>query len=451
MLTDATSAFTLSTNEAGAKTFLVIMILGGGIVGTSLAAMLSASGSVRIILIDPAKAGHGISSTNHGRAHCGPWNPPTDTKEAINIIQRNEESQRLLDRLPNVWESKRYGLYCTASPLASSDFKRFLAKVGKESDFHVAPDAHMVKRWINPDQFDCFQVPEASFSPASLSDRLLQYAIATNRCSALEGYADKLELVGSRFRVTLLSGAQVEGDGVVNCLGGWHNTLRSDLDLWRPKLVFNNWRLMALNSDSIGEQRLDRVITIDRSHTDPRRTEGPLAVIPHGGWVVFGKDLVATPMQSQDELLPGEDWRTLNWRDRMDKELFEAHVEYFPILKRLYDSKNLGSLFSFPGVYPEVWSTDAVERSVTGVPTPYLVKTSLIESKIPGYVSLLGGSATSALANAKDACVSILKKHSIDTSGQAEWIERIAAGIPKEGNPSMIWDYHRAPFIRIAA
>jgi glycine/D-amino acid oxidase-like deaminating enzyme len=450
MSTDANSVITLSTNGA-TKNFLVVIILGGGIVGTSLAAMLSATGYVQVILIDPAKVGHGISSTNHGRAHIGTWNPPSDTEEAIRIIQRNEESQRLLDRLPNVWESNRHGLYCTASPEGTTEFKQFLAKVQKEREFHLAPDAHVVKSWIDPNQFSCFQVPEASFSPASLAGRLHDYATATRRCDHIKDYADRLERRGSSFYIRLASGEEVRGDVVVNCLGGWHNELQSDLDIWRPKLVYNNWRLMAFNSDAVRQERLDRVITIDRSHTGSARSEGPLAAIPHGAWVVFGKDLVASPMRSQDEVPPGEDWRTIDLRDRMDGELFESHAEYFPILKHLYDARNMKAIFSFPGVYPEVWSTDAVERSITGVPTPYRVKTSWVESGVPGCMSLLGGSATSALANAKDACASILTKHDLNAADKEEWIERIAAGIPKHGNPSMIWDYHRAPFIRMAA
>lgn len=452
MHVNASSIVQIPKIGGGTETLLVVIVIGGGIVGASLAAMLSASSEkVRVVLVDPAK-GHGISSTNQGRAHGGTWNPPADIKEAKKIIERNEQSQQLLDRLPNVWESNRYGLYCTASSLGATEFRKFLAAVGKDREFDLAPDAHMVKSWINPANFDCFRILEASFSPATLAGRLLRFAVSTGRCSLIEEYADKLEVHGSRFRVTLLNGETIEGDVVVNSLGGWHNSLRfKDLEVVQPKLVFNNWRLMALNSDSIGEHRLDRVITIDRSHTDPSRTEGPLAAIPHGKWIVFGKDLVATAMKSQDEVLPGEDWRAIDLRNRMDNELFEEHAEYFPVLKRLYDHHNMGALFSFPGVYPEVWSTQAAERSITGEPTPYRVQTSWIESKVPGYMSLFGGSATSALANAKDACEAILTKNNINTKDKEEWIERIAAGIPLEGEASMIWDSKRAPIIRIAA
>jgi hypothetical protein len=135
----------------------------------------------------------------------------------------------------------------------------------------------------------------------------------------------------------------------------------------------------------------------------------------------------------------------------MDELLWTSNAEHFPVLKELADEGRLASIKTFPGVYPEVWSPAAEARGETGTPTPYLNAASWQRGGMKGYYPLFGGSATTSLINARDACAHILRDHHFSIEDQDEWIERIASGIPEQGPLNMLWNNHRASCDRFAA
>jgi glycine/D-amino acid oxidase-like deaminating enzyme len=345
--------------DAQAKTTPCVAVLGAGIRGAALTAFLAATKQFKILVVESGTPGCGISSTNHGRFHSGTWNYPLNPSA---IIDRDRESFQLARRLPGIWETSEQGLYC----IESKDCVRGFSERFPEATPVRAEDIHT--SWISPGRYSIYEIPEHSFDPARLAARLVGFALNSGTTAMVNDRATRLERSERQFSVGLASGGTIQCDVVVNAMGGWLNSLQSELPLWRPNLAFHCWRLLCLDTVALSSSRLSRVITIDRLSDPSIPTPGPLGVVPHGRWVVFGCDIPALPMASQDHLPPRAGWRPFDSGDEMDSALFHHHQSHFPILKKARDSR---ALYSFPGVYPEPNSKETLDRTHTGKPTPY--------------------------------------------------------------------------------
>ena len=417
----------------------VIALLGLGIKGATIAAMLAASDVVKVIGIEPFEAGSGISSTNHGRFHSGTWNFDRNLPQTI---IRNRISRQLMDQLSDVWESEVEGLYCIESDSRVFEFCNFFHSLG--IDFSRVLDLMSADPWVNYDRYTVFRIPETSFNPASFAERCTHFAAQTGRCEIVRGSAQRLDSSNGKFTITLSTGKTLKADAVVNAMGGWLPNLQSDLPLWRPKLMWSLWRLLCLNTDAIGKARLNHTITIDRRKT-AHDGQGPIAGIPHGSWIVFGCDMPARLMSSQDEVPPGEGWRPIDFSDEMDNLLFTSHAAHFPTLRDLAARNEQRAIYSFPGVYPETISEASAARLVTGVPSPYSATASWAMGNFPRYFPILGGSASSSLIDAQDASRHILYSLGLTADNHEEWIKKMAANFPPNRGGTMIWDKHRIP------
>jgi hypothetical protein len=302
-----------------------------------------------------------------------------------------------------------------------------------------------VKQWIAPDRYKIFAIREPSFNPARLAHRLVQSALTQNNCSVRRAAVVRIDRAGDVFRITLSTGEVIEVDAIVNAMGGWLNNFESTLPLWRPRLMWSQWRLLALDTELVGAERLEHVLTIDRAPTGAHPNRGPLAAVPHGRWVIFGCDMPARRMQSQDEMPPGDGWRVYDPADLMDRFLMDEHADHFLLLPESLKSRIAPALYSFPGVYPEILPSNVagLEDGAVRIPTPYLDKAVWENGGVRGYYPLFGGSATTSFLDARDAFAYLLGQHGLSTADRDEWIRRIAVNLPHPPTAGgMIWERH---------
>jgi glycine/D-amino acid oxidase-like deaminating enzyme len=252
---------------------LRVAILGCGIKGAAAAAYLSASRQADIVAFERSVPGSGISSTNHGRFHSGTWNFYRATPEAI---KRNRDAFQIASQFPHLWECKSPGFYCVESTDNAEQFLRYFDALGFEFDEVRSTDDSC---WIRPERYRIFEVPEYSFNPARLAARLMRFAENTGVCRIHFGTARNLTKRNGVFQITTATGESVEVDAVINAMGGWLTTLRTDLPIWQPKLIWNCWRLLCVNSDLLGLPQLARVLTVDRARNIGQATPGPLVLL----------------------------------------------------------------------------------------------------------------------------------------------------------------------------
>ena len=411
---------------------LRVAIPGGGIRGAGIAALLAATGRFDVFLIERNRVGSGITSTNHGRPHAGVWNWSVNTDE---IILRNQQAYALLKELPDVWDTSLAELYCVENTDAVNRFVRFC----QEHKIPCIPCDKVESRWIQPDQYAAiFEVCEYAFNPARLAARLAAFAERTGRCRIVFNRALSLTKTHSGFLISLANGKTIEADIVINALGSWVNTLRSDLPLPQFQLEYHLWRLLVFRSDTIGMPPLDRAITVERGPSKQGSMRGPVSAIPHGSYVVMGCDIPSEKLSSPDVTLPDDGWREYGSQsDIMDVTLFEAHAPYF---FPLVEAKELQRLYSFPGIYPKIVN-NTVSPYLHSQPTPYANETIFAANEVDNYYVVFGGSATTALIDSMDIVDLLMEKYEAKTVDTSELIEIIAKDFLQVPTASgMIWE-----------
>src|SRR3954451_15410895 len=151
-----------------------IAVIGGGVKGSSVAALLSACGEHEVLLIDRGNIGSGATCTNHGRLHLGTANWRREPLSRMRRRLKGSETWRLL---PTALESSEPALYCFDSEDAGEKFRAKCEAAGICIRPATADAVRSVRGWIDPARFrSLFEVPEFSFSPARLAGRLARFA-----------------------------------------------------------------------------------------------------------------------------------------------------------------------------------------------------------------------------------------------------------------------------------
>lgn len=407
---------------------LHIAILGGGIRGTSLAALLSATGHFGVSIIEKSHIGAGTSSTNHGRLHLGTWNYRNNTDF---VVARNLLSYELLKQLPDATSSTFWSYYCIESGQDISQFVKFCES--HLIPFQLTTPTHAISDWIRTEKYAAIvEIPEFSFNPARLATRFTKAAIDTGNCSLLLGQAKVITQQSGKFCIHLHNNMLVSADIVINMLGRWSNEIQSDLNLPNLNLQWNRWRLLALEGSQLRLPPLNRVITIEcEDHK-------PLGALPHGSWTVFGCDVPAESLDSPEDSPIGNIWRPFDLGHPIDRLLLEKHTQHFPILENL--SVLNQALFSFSGVYPEL-SSECKKSIFNDQRTPYGAPKVYENSDIPNYFLLFGGNATTAILDSADIVDRLVDRYVGANSDIPKILETLSQRFPKKSlGTGMIWE-----------
>ena len=156
------------------KTEFSVAILGGGIRGAAIAALLAQARHCQVRLFEKERIAAGATSTNHGRLHSGTslWR-----SEAPETVRRRWAGLQLLHRLSGVVLTRFESLHFIENSEDLATFEQFCQQFSiscKPVPGSVSPPG-----WMNENQFaGIYEIPEYAFNPARLAARLVAHVIA---------------------------------------------------------------------------------------------------------------------------------------------------------------------------------------------------------------------------------------------------------------------------------
>ena len=403
-----------------------LLILGGGIKGTAIAALASLLDEFDVTLVERKQIGAGTTSTNHGRLHLGTagWR-----KEKPELIQRRHKASELLRSLPDSTTCERDGVYCFEDEL---DAATFLSACQQNEIPAVAIErGSLAHQWINQTKHAyIIQVPEFSFNPARLAGRFAQTCVNHGGKIITGRKAERILADTDNLVVGCENGSLLKADAVVNTMTRWCNDLQSDNDVVNPSLEIKwfRWRLLCLRSEILSaDDRLEQVTVVeDRS----RKT---LSAIPHRSWITL--DYMETALEEIDSPEGDEqtDWRPIDLSDRIDATTFDAVRSVFRPLQSL-TSRELGRhLFSMAGI----------QGRLANAKPDTEVGQIFTSDRLSRYYLTFGGQASSGLLDAIEVIERLGKDGLCTRISRSELLERLAVSLAKDplpGSMGMVWE-----------
>ncbi|HLZ59340.1 MAG TPA: FAD-dependent oxidoreductase [Ktedonosporobacter sp.] len=409
---------------------LRVAVLGGGIRGTAIAALLAQSNTCKVMLFERNRIASGTSSTNHGRIHCGAglW------RKNINAMaHRHQAGGRLISQLSTDFGQQEAALYLIES---LNDVQEFEVACQRYAIPHK--QINVQSPLIQIDQFAAaYEIPEYAFSPAHLAASLAGYAEDAGASIHTRSEVQTIEPGMKRpFKIRLANGVNIEVDVIINALGSWANQIRSEMPLPRINLSLHSWRILCLYTPTaLKGNTLNRVITI----IEPKDIVP--SMIPHTSWMVFGCRLEPDILTKPDDEYT-ERWRPFHRNDKMDRTLLEVHAKYFLPLQFLDSQDLMKRLYSFSGVYP----------TFAGVYPNYDEKQEstfqLLQSEsVPNYYVVCGENATTSIIDAVDTVQAILEQvgpaHNLSPDYAFHLLKTLVTNFTQEtyyDSSPMIWE-----------
>jgi len=415
-----------------------VCILGGGVRGCSIAALLAESGRFAVTLLESQSIGSGMTSLNHGRLHSGSslWHgqtgeTPEQEERRAGIIRRRLRGAELIRQaMPDCFGSAQLGIHLIHPELEAA-FADACARYGIPI-CSQQPDV-LVRKWLHPSlaNWTAVGVPEYAFLPTELAMRLALFATDSGARILTGHRAQSVTKDGSTFCIALTDQSVHRVDAVVNTAGvgisSIHCGLHDGLDL---PLRFSYPEITLLVLRVIGQvPPLNRAITI----IEPDQLLPTL--IPHSGAFVFHAD-ARVP-----SLIPPESWERTTSQlgpfdsaSRREVALMEACRRFFrPLAQRSV----VNQLESVSAVYPRL---DHLRPS-----RPFRVHSMLDKSL---YWVVSGGNATSTFVDACDTVETMLASmpgwEKLRDS-LPDWLTGVVSGL-RVGRPThlpggkMVWE-----------
>lgn len=404
-----------------------IAILGGGIRGTAIAALLAHSQLYEVVLVERESIGAGTSSTNHGRIHCGAglWK-----KNVPSLAYRHRIGGELIRQLSADIARQLEALYLVHSPADAEKFEQ--ACQHYEINYQ---HTHASSIFIDTSPFAAaFEIPEYTFRPARLAGQLALYARETGAEIAIHAGVSALEAGTQRqFMLHLADGEQLEADIVINTLGIWANHVASHLPLPRAVFHWQRWRILCLDA-SEGDYPSHELRVITVVEADDMLP----SLVPHFPWMLFGCRVEPDTLSDIDERYSGA-WQMFDQNHPMDRALLTAHANYFRPLQHLNEQQLKRRLYTFAGVYP----------AFAGMYPHYQVRADtnfhlLQSSGVPDYYVVYGENATTCLIDAVDVVHEIMLHANREVSYQhiLGFIPQIGSKLNGIYDPTaaMVWE-----------
>lgn len=357
-----------------------LVILGGGIKGTAVAAIASLFDDFNVTLIERERIGSGATSTNHGRLHLGTAGWETEPSE---LIQRRRLASDLVRYLPNTLVSKKEGAYCFENEQDADRFQQ--VALYNKIPYQIVTHLDGVNEWIELPRYKrIMRVPEHSFNPALLAGRFAQTCIDMGG-KVLTGYdVDEIYQYSNKLFVKFRGRDVILADLVINTLARWTSTIRIPIGAPKPIIRWFRWQLLCLHSSTLPQlPKLDRVIvTIGQNREMP-------SAISHVNWITL--DHKTTPIEEvpSPEIDDNSNWRSYNSSHPTDYINFVTVRDVFKPLSDYNQEVLTRRLFSLTGIHGRrenaaVGSQNNCEMS----------------NMLPGYIVAFGGQASTGLLDA---------------------------------------------------
>jgi glycine/D-amino acid oxidase-like deaminating enzyme len=341
-----------------------IAVIGAGIKGATVAALLSKSSATSVTLIEAGDGASGATVTNHGRLHLGTAGFTTDSVELMAHRQKGSELWRMM----GVGASSPPAVYLFDD---EATFDLFAEK-SRAAGIATRVAEHLPPAWTDA-PVHAVEVLEYGFSPAAVANLLRRNAEANGatwlpRTAVLDVDADAR---GPSLRTTA---GDLRFDVVVNCAARWSSQIPM---LWRaaPLLVQDwfIWQIMVAPRAQL--PLLDRVLVRARANG------AHASVVPHGDFVTLDFKSSAEPEETAPAPGPTPRLRPVQRGDRY----LETCIDAFAPLADAADIK------SFEGI----------QGRIRGA-APGSVNTLFSDPAVPGYLLAQGGQASTALLDSLD-------------------------------------------------
>lgn len=396
-----------------------VIVIGAGIKGSAIAALLSLDDTLEVVLIDKGKVGSGTTSTNHGRLHLGTsgWRTETD-----DLISRRMQGSMLMRQLPKITTCSSEGYYCIER---DKDLKEFVEKCSVNRIPHrIVQKSELDTSWINIEQFSAvIQVPEFSFNPARVAGRFANSFVQRGGTLQLGQSAKRVYRKGEQIFLELENESSIKADIVINASTRWCNTVKiTDCD---PLFTIEwlRWRLLCLRSEGLPPIKQVTVIV------DPQK-KVPSA-IPHTRWITIDckTDLEQLDTPEGDR---NSSWRPIDLTNQVDFDLYSTGCSYFQPLQQLAVTELSTKLFSMAGIHGRL----------VGSP-PGSVNRVYSTENCPNYFLAFGGQASTAVLDAIETLEYLADRGVSSSIEREKLIQQLACSLTTDPLPNsncMAWE-----------
>lgn len=396
-----------------------VIVIGAGIKGSAIAAILSLDDNFEVTLIDKGKVGSGTTSTNHGRLHLGTsgWRTETD-----DLICRRMQGSMLMRQLPKIATCSSEGYYCIER---DKDLTEFVEKCSVNRIPHrILQKNELCNSCIDIDRFAAvIQVPEFSFNPARVAGRFANTFVRRGGTLQLGQSAKRVYRQGGQIFVELETESSIKADIVINASTRWCNTVKiTDCD---PLFTIEwfRWRLLCLRSEGLPPIKQVTVV-VDSQKKNP-------SAIPHERWITIDckTDLEQLDTPEGDR---NSSWRPIDLTNKIDFELYSTGCSYFKPLQQLAVTELPTKLFSMAGVHGRL--VGAPKGSVNRV---YSTK------NCPNYFLTFGGQASTAVLDAIETLEYLADRGVFSSIEREKLIQQLACSLTSDPLPNsncMAWE-----------
>ncbi len=390
-------------------------VIGGGIKGAAVAALLSVHPNLHVTVLEADRLGSGTTSTNHGRLHAGTEHWRDENLELMRRRHRGSVLTRAVAALP----ADKPARYALPHEL-SDEFAERCHAASIPIRRHPADAADL---WISDPGYDLFDVPEFPFNPARLTGALSATARCRGAAIQTGRRVDEVALRPEAVSLRVDGDGELEVDVTLNLAARWSVTI--DVRDRPPLLEIDlfQWRLLCVRADVMPP--LDHIVAVSD------QTGRTFSGVPHPGWVVI--DGGADPKQAETpDLGRMANWRAVDPSMPAGAALLEQATSWLPGLREAAAS---GSVFTF----------DGIQGRLRGA-KPGSISTLFTYPDDGRYIVSFGGQASTAILDAVEL-IDHLWARGFLPSGDGAWsLGRLSAwslagrALSGEWIAGMIWE-----------
>jgi hypothetical protein len=411
-----------------------VAILGGGILGCSIFALLSGRPGLEVKLCEAGRSvGGGSTAKNHGRNHCGATGVFSDPEE---VTARKMDGNRYLRVLPGFSHSKRPGVYRCMTDVDPIPFR--LEALARRIDISDLDKVHAARKWLKPCvNGSAFSVPEFALSPAEIAYEL--YLVGLRHRGTFQPNFPVESVRRQAGKLYLKSSQKDEtwADFVINASSKYVNTVKFENRQPLVDLVFHRWPVMAIQKTDLPRPSLRRRPTLDHVLTVVDREKMFPSVIPHKEWFTF--DCKTEPEEVDGpSAYPPTNPGLYNPKNAQECHIFEVTRSVFKPLDAIPEHEFALKVKVFYGIHGRR----------KGPPADSDLSQVFEYPDLENYLVRQGGLATTALLDAIETADEVESR--IGASSPPSHRDRLRSLVEglleTEKKPGMIYEGSEAPY-----
>lgn len=296
----------------------VVIIKGGGVLGSSVFSLLTEHQHLDVMLLEASpRLGGGSTAKNHGRVHSAATGIFTDPKD---VSIRKVQGNRILRTFSGIWDNKRPGIYRCARGVNGDAFK--IACLNRGVDISDVDRSYAAENWLLKAHADgrAFSLPEFAFNPARLTLDLARLGRRRGGNILLGCQGNYVYRSNGRLAIKSANGHRLSADFIVNTASKYANTIQFEDREPLLDLAFYRWPVMLIPSRFVPP--LDHVLVVnDGDGLFP-------SVIPHKEWVTFDCKTQAEEVNSPN-LYPFPNPRPFDPEQSQELQIFNTTRRVF--------------------------------------------------------------------------------------------------------------------------